>query len=102
MSERLLLAVVVVAGVPAVLWGYITLIEGGLRRLSPNRQRALRPWVWVAPALVLLLIFLIYPAINTIWISFKDARSEQWVGLQNYERVFTDDAMRTSLRNNAL
>ena len=52
-----------------------------VRLLAPRRQEMLRPWLWLAPALALVLIFLLYPAMNTVWISFKDARSERFVGL---------------------
>ena len=47
-------------------------------------------------------MFLIYPVINTILISFKDARSQDFVGLDNYKFVFTDESMLRSIRNSAL
>jgi alpha-glucoside transport system permease protein len=59
----------------------------------------LRPYVFVGPALVILSVFLVYPVINTIIISFKDARSESFVGLDNYKFVFTDESMLRSIRN---
>lgn len=102
MSERLLLAIVVVAGVPAALVGYVMLAETGLRLLPERRRPAIRPWLWIAPALVFIGAFLAYPAVRTIALSFRDARSERWVGLDNYRFVFTDDGMLTALRNNAL
>ena len=46
--------------------------------LLPARFReGVRPYVFVGPALVLLGVFLIYPVVNTILISFKDARGEE-------------------------
>ena len=42
------------------------------------------PWLWLAPALVLLTIFLVYPSIDTIRRSFFDARSDGFVGFDNY------------------
>ncbi len=60
------------------------------------------PWLYVAPALLLLTFFLIYPSIDTIRLSFMDKRGEAFVGLLNYSRSFSDATMRTAFRNNAL
>ena len=46
-------------------------------------------------------MFLVYPVINTILISFKDAQGQDFVGLDNYEFVFTDESMLRSIRNTA-
>jgi alpha-glucoside transport system permease protein len=68
----------------------------------PARFReSARPYVFVGPALVILSVFLIYPVINTILISFKDAQSQDFVGLDNYRFVFTDDSMLRAIRNTA-
>jgi alpha-glucoside transport system permease protein len=58
--------------------------------------------VFIGPALVLLSVFLIYPVINTLVLSFKDARSQEFVGFENYKFVFTDESMLRSMRNTAL
>jgi alpha-glucoside transport system permease protein len=102
MSGRLLLALVVVVGVPAVLVGYVSAVEAVLGLLPARRRGALRPWLWLAPALAFLTVFLVYPTLNTLYISLFDARSENFVGLNNYRYVFTNDTMRMALRNNAL
>jgi alpha-glucoside transport system permease protein len=100
-GNRLLLAVVVVFGVPAVLVGYIALVEYLLRGL-PNRWSArVRPWLWLLPSLILLGQYLVYPAVTTIINSFQDARSNHWVGLANYRYIFTNRTMLYALRNNA-
>jgi alpha-glucoside transport system permease protein len=46
--------------------------------------------VFAGPALLLLGVGLIYPALRTMAMSFMDNRSESWVGLANYEWVFTN------------
>ena len=48
-----------------------------------------KPLLYVGPAVVFLLIYQMYPAVQTIILSFKDRRSEQFVGLENYRYVFT-------------
>ncbi|HET9477064.1 MAG TPA: sugar ABC transporter permease [Dehalococcoidia bacterium] len=45
------------------------------------------PWLWLAPTLLLLGIFLVYPTIDTVRRSFFDERSEEFVGLDNYRFI---------------
>jgi alpha-glucoside transport system permease protein len=72
-------------------------------RLLPKHFReGVRPYVFVGPALVILAVFLIYPVVNTVVISFQDARSQDFVGLDNYEFIFTDESLLRSIRNTAL
>lgn len=102
MSDRLMLAAVVVLGVPALLVGYVTAVEWALGFLPARMRVALRPWLWLAPALAFLIVFLVYPAVNTVYISFFGPDSKRFVGLENYQYIVTDKAMLTTLRNNAL
>jgi alpha-glucoside transport system permease protein len=69
--------------------------------LPEGMREGVRPYVFVGPALVILSVFLIYPVINTLVLSFKDANGQKLVGLENYGFAFTDDSMRRSLRNTA-
>jgi alpha-glucoside transport system permease protein len=59
-----------------------------------------RPWLWLAPTLVLLAAFLVYPAITTVVLSFSNANSTAWAGFANYRYIFTDSNMLIVLRNN--
>src|SRR6266513_1425055 len=57
---------------------------------GPNYRAAI---VFLLPAAILLVVFLLYPAIYTILLSFNRGRNgvlEQWVGFDNYVRLFTD------------
>jgi len=91
-----LVAVVVgVVGVWALYWGMDIVIN----QLPARWQERIRPFAFVGPAVVILLVYLVYPAINTIIISFFDGTSDEFVGLENYGFVFTDDAMLRSIRN---
>jgi alpha-glucoside transport system permease protein len=101
-SNRLFLAVIVVIGVPAVMVGYAALVEALLGRLPYAIRRRARPWLWIGPALVLLTFFLVYPTFNTIYLSTFNADSTQYVGLENYKYVFTNQDMLDSLKNNVL
>lgn len=102
MASTLLLAAVAIAGVPLLQFGYAVLIEAGIRRLPERRQWALRPWLWLAPALGFIGVFLVYPAISTFVLSFFDARSVRFVGAQNYVFAFTHPEMLIAFRNNLL
>lgn len=90
--------IVGVGGVWALYIGTNYLIE----QLPIRLRDALRPYLFVGPAMVILTVFLVYPALNTIYISFLDARSNNFVGLDNYIFAFTDPDMQIALRNNVL
>ncbi|GAB4114922.1 MAG: sugar ABC transporter permease [Candidatus Caldatribacteriota bacterium] len=60
------------------------------------------PWLYILPAIFLLFFFLVYPSINTIYISFFNFNSEIFVGIKNYLYCFTNEIMLNSFKNNAL
>jgi alpha-glucoside transport system permease protein len=78
------LFVIVVVGVPAITVLYGLATEWVLRFVPDRRRAGLRPWLWLLPGVLFLAIFLVYPTISTILLSFQDRRSENFVGLQNY------------------
>ena len=102
LENRILAAAVVVVVVPLVLIGYILLIEAILRQVPRRWARGLRPWLWLAPALTFLGVFLVYPTIATIIRSFQNRRGNAFVGLDNYQWFFSQDDTLISLRNNVL
>ncbi|HHH41007.1 MAG TPA: sugar ABC transporter permease, partial [Chloroflexi bacterium] len=67
-----------------------------------KKRNPLIPWLYVAPTLLILAAYLVYPTLNTLYLSFLDKRSESFVGLKNYAWVFTSSTMRTAFRNNLL
>jgi len=102
MENRWLMAGIVLVGVPLVIIGYIVLTERILRLIPANRRDGIRPWLWLAPALLFVGIFLIYPTIRTVIISFMDARSENFIGIENYAEFFGNDRNWTVFVNNLL
>jgi alpha-glucoside transport system permease protein len=102
MDERLGTALAVVIGVPAVLVGYIYLTELVLRFAPDRRRGAIRPWLWLLPALLFLFAFLIFPTILTILRSFQGAVAGAWVGLENYAWFFGSPDALIALRNSLL
>ncbi|HXG40130.1 MAG TPA: sugar ABC transporter permease [Candidatus Limnocylindrales bacterium] len=64
------------------------------RRWIPEGTNWAAALLFLSPAVILLLVFLIYPAIYTIVLSFNRGRRgefTEWVGLRNYIQLFTQD-----------
>jgi len=66
------------------------------------RTRRITPWLFAGPALFLLALFLVYPSIETIRVSFYNWNSTTYVGFQNYISAFTEPSMVNVFRNNAI
>jgi alpha-glucoside transport system permease protein len=102
MTDKLITAAIVVVGVPAVLIGYIWATEQVIRILPERRRPAIRPWLWLAPALALLALFLIYPMLGTILRSFQNNAGTSFVGLDNFLWFFGSADALSALKNNVL
>ncbi|MGO4594492.1 carbohydrate ABC transporter permease [Leifsonia sp. 2TAF2] len=64
------------------------------RRSRARRRRSLVTLALLAPALLGLLIFFVYPLIASVYYSFTRfdlVSPPQWIGLRNYEYLFTQD-----------
>lgn len=66
------------------------------------KKRSVLPWLYIGPALLILVFFLVYPALNTLYLSLFDKRSENFVGLDNYVWALTSKEMLTAFKNNIL
>jgi alpha-glucoside transport system permease protein len=73
----------------------------GKKGQSPLRD-SLVAWIWVGPAIVVVGVLLVWPVINTIYLSFFNSDSTRFVGLKNFKFIFTDRNMLEVLRNNLL
>jgi alpha-glucoside transport system permease protein len=62
----------------------------------------IRPWLFLAPALLLLGTYLLYPLFETFRLSFFDTTGENFVGLSNYQWVLVDQNFLITIRNNFL
>jgi raffinose/stachyose/melibiose transport system permease protein len=74
------------------------------RRRPPLR---FTPYLFLLPALIWYLIFLVYPMYQSLVISFMDwdglSADISYVGLENYRRLFfEDDTARLAIRNNLM
>jgi alpha-glucoside transport system permease protein len=70
--------------------------------LEGTPMRRMSPWLWILPAVLLVVIFLLYPVIYTAWLSLLDPSSTQFVGLDNYRIIFTTNLFLQVLRNNII
>jgi len=58
--------------------------------------------VFLAPALALLGVWVVYPTISTIVRSFYDRSGDDFIGIDNYRRLFSDDTLVRAITNNFL
>ncbi len=93
--------VALIVGVFGVWIIYIAM-NNLIERMPIKIRDTLRPYLFVGPAMVVLAVFLIYPAINTLVRSFMNRDSSEFVGLDHYEFIFTSSEMRQVLANNLL
>ena len=76
----------------------------GIRSKRWN-QRDFAPWLFLAPGILIFLIYVIIPIFQSVWISFYEwdgLGPKSWVGLGNYVDLLDDDSFYTSLKNNVI
>jgi alpha-glucoside transport system permease protein len=112
--QQLLSAVIVVAiGVTGcALYYYLanTLLDltlpfrkdGAQAVRNQKLAAAIRPWLFLGPALILLAVYLLYPVIDSLRLSFYDRGGQSFVGLSNYTWAVNDREFRESIFNNIL
>ena len=96
---------VVIAAIALGVVGVALLFKGMdfvVDRLPARFRERVRPWIFVGPALLMLGVYLVYPAVSTTVLSFKGRNSQEWVGLSNFTEIFTDTESLVSLRNSLL
>ncbi|MFT4030181.1 MAG: sugar ABC transporter permease [Protaetiibacter sp.] len=75
---------------------------GDLTPLRPRTRRWVTIAAFLAPALAVLAVFVFVPMLSALRLSFTDASGfghEQFVGLDNYVRVFTDESIVRAMGN---
>lgn len=82
--------------------------------LKIMKQGPLVPLLYLLPALLIMLVFVVYPVINTLTLSFMDKTGTQsaaadcvagepcWGAFENYRYALTNPEMVMALRNNAI
>ncbi|MGW6060575.1 carbohydrate ABC transporter permease [Streptomyces sp. NPDC055189] len=77
--------------------------DGPRKRI--RRQLPSSPWLFAAPGLLIVGIFILYPFVSTLINSFTDKRTlmpGEYVGLDNFRELLHDDMFWIGLRNSTL
>lgn len=77
---------------------------GGRTPVGSTRRTSLIALAFLAPALIILTVFVAWPMLSALRLSFTDASGfgqEEYVGLDNYVRVFTDPDVLQAMGNTA-
>jgi len=72
--------------------------RGGLAK----RRQARAAWLFLAPSLIILGIFVVYPMTQALYLSFTDydvLNPATWIGGANYRELIGDEAFRNALVN---
>jgi alpha-glucoside transport system permease protein len=106
-----------VGGIALLYWVFNGIVE----RLPDEWTQRLQPFVFVGPAIAILIWYLTLPVYRTFWLSLFDRdgfpdgftvftpwtwpaaiQSEAFVGLSNYVAIFTERLLQESFRNNLM
>jgi alpha-glucoside transport system permease protein len=106
-------SIVIAVGLSFLYFGITNWLNAGLARVRTGRDvgrqaavvEAIQPWVFVGPALVLLLLFLLIPAVSTVSLSLQNSGGE--TTLSNYAFLWDRSALgyeqiRYALRNSIM
>ena len=63
-------------------------------------ENSIRAVIFIAPAFIVLFVFIIFPVFETIRLSFFDKRGEVFVGIYNFAWAIKDPDFRRSILNN--
>lgn len=100
-----------VGGVAMLYWVFNGLVE----RLPTAWRDRLQPFVFVGPAIAIMIWYLTFPVLRTFWLSlfgpngpprgasiFEAIQSTAFVGLSNYYTLVTERLLQEALRNNLM
>jgi alpha-glucoside transport system permease protein len=79
--------------------GVILFVAG---RFGGKRGDRVVAFAYLAPSFLMLAVGLVYPGVRTIYQSFFDAAGNAFIGLDNYQTIFTDSDQINVLRNTVL
>ena len=69
-------------------------------RRRPSTREGVAGWLFVAPMVIVFLVFLVFPILMSLWVSLLDWNGQtnplvefDFVGLDNYRRLLTEDTL---------
>lgn len=72
------------------------------RQRRDTIRESIRPWVFIGPAVLILVVYLVYPVFASLWYSLLDRNAENFVGFANYLWAFNNPDFLIAVRNNLL
>jgi alpha-glucoside transport system permease protein len=100
-GKALTALITVVIGIGAALALFYLLNK--IAELLPEKWEArIKPYFYIGPAFVAIVVYLVYPTIVSFFNAFKDRSSTEWVGTQNFTDLFSTAAFRDTLYNTLL
>lgn len=76
------------------------------------RQKSTTPWLYLLPSLIVMVTFIVYPGLNTFYLSLRNTDNTAWAGtackagescwgiFENYHYALTSTIMQTAFLNN--
>jgi alpha-glucoside transport system permease protein len=95
-------AVIAGIAITALIYFLLNLL---IHRLPERAKRKVEPYVFIGPVLVLIGLFVIWPTLQSIRLSFMEEAidgSTTWVGFQNFKDLFAEDYFASMLINNLM
>ena len=65
-----------------------------------SKKSVLRPYIFIAPAFIILVIFILYPVVETLRLSFFNKTGFEFVGIKNYVWATKDPEFKRAILNN--
>lgn len=66
-------------------------------------EDAVAGWLFILPAVIIIGTFILWPILQVFWLSFHEwsviTPERPWVGLENYQNIFSDGDFQIALRN---
>lgn len=102
MTIKILNALIaILAGVGGALILYY--VVNKLVEMLPLRwEERIKPYVFIGPAFAAIALFLLYPAVRTVILSFASRDSTEFVGLSNYTDLLSSPNFQSTLFNTLL
>ncbi len=94
-----ILTVLAGIGVALVLYWILNKI---VEFLPGKWEDRIKPYAYIAPAFLAITLYLIYPAIRTVFLSFKNDDSTKFVGTKNYTDLLKSHDFQQTLYNTLL
>lgn len=76
-----------------------------MNKIIYGQKQSQEGWLFIAPLLILIGTFILYPVVMNIYYSFtawKGFGKETWIGLANYSKMLADEKFWVSISNTAI